>query len=236
MGQFSRIGIIGAMASEVEQLQVDMDNAETHVSAGMTFYAGSLCGQDVVVVQSGFGKVCAAVCVEILIGAYRCDAIVNAGVAGSLDARIDIGDVVVATDVIHHDMDCSPIGFEEGRIPLFDVDAFPADENLSALAVRAHDLAGLGTTCHRGRIASGDQFIAGAEQKNHIVSRFGASCAEMEGASVGQAAYMNGVPFAVIRAISDKADGSASMDYGEFERVAANHEVAIIEQMMRLLS
>jgi adenosylhomocysteine nucleosidase len=156
--------------------------------------------------------------------------VVNTGVAGSLCNDLDIGDLVVSRDAMYHDFDCNAVGYPTGKVPGMDVIAFPADEMLMQAAFEAADHVNPGHT-RIGRVASGDQFVCSKEQKDHIIAVTQALCTEMEGAAIAQAAYRNGVPFAILRAISDKADDSAQMDYPTFETIAA-HRCAAVTQAL----
>ena len=217
-----KLGIIGAMSVEVEMLKQNMTDVEVAERCSMSFYEGMLEGVPAVVVECGVGKVNAALCVQILCDLYQVTHLVNTGVAGSLDPRQDIGDLVVSTDAMYHDFDCHPINpnYAVGQVPGLPVRAFPADRELSELAIQAAEKASAGQV-FRGRIASGDQFICDQKVKDTIVQNTQALCAEMEGAAIAHAAWRNGLPFVVIRAISDKADNSAQMDYPTFEAMAA---------------
>lgn len=229
------IGIIGAMEQEVAQLQADMEQVETVQKAGMTFHKGILCGKEAVVVQSGIGKVNAGICAQILADEFHVDVLINTGVAGALDERLNIGDMVISTDAVQHDMNVEPLGYEKGQIPGMDVLAFPADKELVEKAAQANREANPEIGTFTGRVASGDQFIAGADKKQEIIESFHAMCAEMEGAAIAQASYLNKVPFVVLRAISDKADDSATMDYPTFEAQAAQHCVKLVEEFLKRL-
>ena len=215
-----KLGIIGAMDVEVATLKEKMEGAAVSVKAGMEFCEGTLEGLPAVVVQCGVGKVNAALCAQILCDCYGVTAVVNTGIAGSLCAELDIADLVISRDAIHHDFDLRFWGRPVGQVPGFDVTAFPADEKLIGLAFAAAEAVNPGHN-RIGRVASGDQFICSAEQKEKIIADTQAVCAEMEGASIAHAAYRNGVPFVILRAISDKADDSAEMDYPTFEALAA---------------
>lgn len=215
-----KLGIIGAMQVEVEILLGKMENRQERVIAGSTFHTGTLEGLDVVVVQCGVGKVNAALCAQILCDCFGVTHLVNTGIAGSLNPALDIGDLVVSTDAMYHDFDCTHFGYPYGRVPGMDVTAFPADEALSDFAFAAAEQANPGHT-RRGRIASGDRFVAEKSVKEQIIAATGGLCTEMEGAAIAQTAYRNAVPFVILRAISDKADDSAQMDYPTFERQAA---------------
>ena len=215
-----KLGIIGAMDVEVATLKAKMEDVTVATRAGMEYCAGKLEGLDAVVVQCGIGKINAAMCTQILIDSFGVDAIVNTGIAGSLCADLDIGDLVISRDAIHHDFDLRFWGRPIGQVPGMDVIAFPADEKLMNAAFAAAEAENAGHT-KVGRVASGDQFICSKEQKEKIIADTEAICAEMEGASIAHTAYRNGVPFVIIRAISDKADDSAEMDYPTFEAIAA---------------
>lgn len=229
------IGIIGAMEEEVAALKEDMDIQETVEQASMVFCKGKLCGKDVVVVRSGIGKVNAGICAQILVDRFQADVLINTGIAGSLDARIDIGDMVISTDALHHDMDATIFGDALGQIPRMDTLAFPADEELVNKAVRANEKANPDIYTFAGRVASGDQFISSGEVKEKIVENFHPLCVEMEGAGIAQAAYLNRVSYVIIRAISDKADNSATMDYPTFERQAIAHSVRLMKELLTML-
>ena len=229
------IGIIGAMEEEVEALKEAMEIRKTEEVAGMVFCEGVLCGKDAVVVRSGIGKVNAGICAQILVDHFDVDVLINTGIAGSLDARIDIGDMVISTDAVHHDMDATIFGDPAGQVPRMDTLAFPADGVLVEKAKAANEKANPEIRTFTGRVASGDQFISSAEAKERIVSMFHPLCTEMEGAGIAQAAYLNKVSYVIIRAISDKADNSAVMDYPEFERQAITHSVRLMKELVTLL-
>lgn len=230
-----KLGIIGAMAVEVAALKEKMAGAAVSVKAGMEFCEGVLEGLPVVVVQCGVGKVNAALCTQILCDCYGVTAIVNTGIAGSLCSDLDIADLVVSRDAIHHDFDLHFWGRPVGQVPGFDVTAFPADEALIAKAFAAAEAVNPGHN-RIGRVASGDQFICSREQKEKIIADTQAICAEMEGASIAHTAYRNGIPFVIIRAISDKADDSAEMDYPTFEAQAAHRCAQVTMAMAKRLA
>lgn len=230
------IGIIGAMNEEVEHLMKEMDTEQTSEYASMTFHQGKLCGKDVVIVRSGVGKVNAAVCAQVLADRFRVDTLINTGIAGSLDADIDIGDMVISTDAVQHDMDASIFGDPVGQVPRMDVFAFPADETLVKLAEEANEEANPDIHTFTGRIVSGDQFISDAGVKEKLVKTFQAKCTEMEGAAIAHVAYLNGISCVIIRAISDKADNSAMMDYPEFERRAIVHSTRLVKCLLKKLN
>ncbi len=213
-----KLGIIGAMDVEVQTLKEQMKNLSVIEKAGTEFWEGQLENIPVVLVKCGIGKVNAAICTQILCDCFGVTHIVNTGIAGSLCAEQDIGDMVVSSDVWHHDFDCVAFGYEMCRIPGMP-QSFAADETLIALAKQAAEQTG---SCVRiGRVASGDQFVADPALKNQIIQRTQALCTEMEGAAIAQTAYRNGIRFVILRCISDKADNSAEMDYPSFEAMAA---------------
>ena len=226
------IGIIGAMEVEVAILKEKMEDVRIIKKASMDFYEGILAGKKVVVVRSGIGKVNAGICAQILADVFSVDAIINTGIAGSLNKNINIGDIVLATDVVQHDMDATGFGYRKGQIPQMPVFFFNADDNLRRLAAEVCKEVNPDIQVFEGRIASGDQFVCDQDVKNRIVSEFSAYATEMEGAAIGQAAYLNEIPFLVVRAISDKADGSAQMDYSEFEKAAVDHSVRLTLNML----
>lgn len=226
------IGIIGAMEVEVAILKEKMEDVRIIKKASMDFYEGILAGKKVVVVRSGIGKVNAGICAQILADVFSVDAIINTGIAGSLNKNINIGDIVLSTDVVQHDMDATGFGYRKGQIPQMPVFFFNADDNLRRLAAEVCKEVNPDIQVFEGRIASGDQFVCDQDVKNQIVSEFSAYATEMEGAAIGQAAYLNEIPFLVVRAISDKADGSAQMDYSEFEKAAVDHSVRLTLNML----
>ncbi|MGN0252051.1 MAG: 5'-methylthioadenosine/adenosylhomocysteine nucleosidase [Oliverpabstia sp.] len=231
----NRVGIIGAMDIEVDALKEQMVDVTRVNKASMEFYQGKLNGKDVVVVRSGIGKVNAAVCTQILADVFEVEAVINTGIAGSLKNEINIGDIVVSTDTLQHDMDAVEFGYPKGQIPGMKVFSFVANAALRETAVRVCRKVNPEIQVFEGRIVSGDQFVARAEVKNGIINEFEGYCTEMEGAAIAQTAYLNGIPFVVVRAISDKADNSATMDYPTFERQAAQHCVNLVGEMLREL-
>ena len=227
------LGIIGAMADEVSQLKQEMSNVKIVQAAGMEFYQGTIGGKEAVVVRSGIGKVNAAMCVQILADRFQVDGIVNTGIAGSLRAEINIGDMVLSTDAVQHDVDAVAFGYPVGQIPQMDVFSFEADEKLRKMALACSQKVNPELGVFEGRIVTGDQFISDKEKKQWLTDTFQGFCTEMEGAAIAQAAYLNGIPFLIVRAISDKADDSAHMDYGEFEEKAVEHSVNLMLALVK---
>ncbi len=227
------LGIIGAMAEEVELLKEEMEQPRIISVAGMDFYKGMVGGREAVVVRSGVGKVNGAMCVQILADRFGVNGIVNTGIAGSLKAEIDIGDLVLATDAVQHDVDATQFSYPLGQIPQMKVFSFEADGRLRAAAAECCRQVNPDIHVYEGRILTGDQFVSSKEKKAWLVQNFGGVCTEMEGAAIAQAAYLNGIPFLIVRAISDKADDSAQMDYEEFERLAIIHSTNLTRALIK---
>lgn len=222
------LGIIGAMDEEVAKIKEQMEDVETKQIASMEFLKGTVKGHPVVVVRSGIGKVNAAMCTQILADIYHVDAVINTGIAGSLNADINIGDIVLSTDALEHDMDAVAFGYPVGQIPRMDTLSFKADEQLRKTAKEICEKVNPDVTVFEGRVVSGDQFISDKQKKEWLIENFAGYCTEMEGAAIAHAAYLNDIPFLIIRAISDKADDSASVDYPAFEAKAIEHSVRLL--------
>lgn len=231
----NKIGIIGAMDEEVHIIKNQMQKVTVRTIASMEFYEGSFQGKEVVAVRCGIGKVNAAVCTQILSDIYHVDAVINTGVAGSLRNEIDIADIVLSTDTLQHDVDATGFGYDLGVIPRMEISIFQADKRLISLAkeVCVELLPSVGV--HTGRIVSGDQFISDSSKKAWLVENFNGYCTEMEGAAIAQTAYLNQIPFLIIRAISDKADHSAEMAYNEFEEMAIKNTVQLLKGLVARL-
>ncbi len=221
-------GIIGAMHIEVETIKSLMENKISETVSGVEYIKGTLHGKNIVIAVCGIGKVAAAMCAQTMILKYSPDCIINTGVGGSLSTRLSIGDIAVAESLVQHDMDTSPLGDPIGLISGINIVNIPADNTVAQTLLKGietlENIKGVS-----GVIASGDQFIASAEKKKFITENFNAIVCEMEGASVAQVCYTNSVPFGVVRAVSDCADGSSHMDYGEFLPMAAANTAKLIE-------
>lgn len=226
-----KIGIIGAMDLELETLKNHMQDVKITKKATMDFFEGTLNGTPVVIVKCGIGKVNAGICVQVLADLFQVTHVINTGVAGSLQAQIDIGDIVVSKDALYHDMDVTSLGYKPGEIPQLGLE-FKADDNLIALAKSSCEEVNPDIHVFTGRVVSGDQFISSKEVKDRIIENFQGLCTEMEGAAIAHASFLNEVPFVIIRAISDKADDSAEMDYPTFEKKAAEHSAKLVEHMV----
>ena len=228
-----KYGIIGAMDPEVTSLQESLTDPKSEIIADMKFVSGRLGQTEAVIVKCGMGKVNAGICAHTLIQKYGCTKIINTGVAGSLDNRIDIGDIVVSTEAVQHDFDVSIIGFQKGEIPYTGLVAFPSDPALHDEAVKAVKATAPEINVFEGRVCSGDQFIASSEQKNKILETFGGLCCEMEGGAIAQVCYLNHTPYVILRAISDKADHSEEMSFEQFAETAAKRCAAIVHVMVK---
>lgn len=228
----SKIGIIGAMELEVEELKARMSVTNVKKKAGMEFYEGHLNAASVVIVRSGVGKVNAALCVQILADDFQVTHIINTGVAGSLNAGLNIGDILISKDALHHDVDATVFGYLPGEVPQLGTREFPADKHLAQLAKTSCEKVNPGLNAVIGRVVSGDQFICGKEIKERLIAQFKGDCAEMEGAAIAHSAFLNNIPFVIIRAISDKADDSAEVDYPVFEKAAARHSARLVADMV----
>ncbi len=229
---YTKIGIIGAMAEEVSLLEQDIKQSTIVVQAGMSFYEGLLFDVPIVLCKSGVGKVNAAVCTQILIDRFGVDCILFTGVAGALNPELNIGDIVISTDCMQHDMDVSALGFERGVIPYADTSIFTADLELVERAYQASKQL-FGGRILKGRVLSGDQFIADRDKVKQLHIELSGACTEMEGAAVAQVCQMNQVPFVVIRSMSDKADGSAHINFSEFTQLAADHSYRLVAHLVK---
>ncbi len=231
------IGIIGAMDEEIALIKQRLDIVSAKKIIGNDFYMGKMHGHSVVLTRCGIGKVNAAICTQVLIDMYGVDYIINTGVAGAISSQLKVGDVVVSDDIVHHDMDCTQFGYELGVIPRMQESYFKADVELINLAKQtcSEVVAATNNKAYVGRIASGDQFIASSEQKERISKNFGAFCAEMESAAIAQTAFLNKVPFVIVRAISDNANAEATMSFDEFVEFAAKNASDVVEQMVKAI-
>ena len=226
-----KIGIIGAMAIETEGLIREMTDTKSTVVSGVTFTEGVLCGRDVVVATSGVGKVFAAICAEAMILRFGVTALLNTGVAGGLSPMLEVGDVVLADEVVQHDMNTTALGDPQGLLSGLNIVKIPADKRL--LKALCSATAALDYNGMVGTVASGDLFVEKKKTKEGLVRDFDALACEMEGAAIGHVAFVNGVPFAVLRTISDGGDG---MEFSEFCPLAAKTAVAITKEFLNRLA
>ncbi len=225
------IGVIGALSQEVEGLIELLDLHECESVGGIEFHTGRLAEKTVVVAKCGVGKVFAAMCAEAMIVRYSPSLIINTGVGGALDGSLTTGDIVIADRLCQHDMDTSPLGDPKGLISGINVIYMGCDERAVNLLMRIGEK--LSYRVMRGTVASGDRFIAAKDEKDRIVSGFGAAACEMEGAAIAQVAFVNKIPFVVIRAISDSADGEATMDYMTFLPIAAERSTSLTLDLIK---
>ncbi|RRD39753.1 5'-methylthioadenosine/adenosylhomocysteine nucleosidase [Leptotrichia sp. OH3620_COT-345] len=224
------IGIIGAVIEEAEAIKNEMTDIQEEVSEGITFFKGKFCNKDVIFVQSGIGKVNAAMTATILIYKYNVDKVIFSGVAGSLDERVNIGDIVIGTDLVHHDFDTRKFGYKLGQIPQMDVWAFESDRELIE---KIRKIENGKYKLIFGRILTGDQFIDESNRKERLGKEFEALCTDMEGAAVAQVCYRMNVKFLVIRSISDSLNDKSAMEYYEFVKLAANNSKEILKEILK---
>ncbi|MBE6555357.1 MAG: 5'-methylthioadenosine/adenosylhomocysteine nucleosidase [Ruminococcaceae bacterium] len=228
--QQARIGIIGAMQIETEGLLAEMTDKKTHTVSGVTYTEGMLCGKQVVVATSGVGKVFAAVCAEAMILRFGVSALLNTGVAGGLLPELEVGDVVLADSVVQHDMNTTALGDARGLLSGINVIKLETDRAL--LKPLCEATAALGYNAVVGTVATGDLFVTKESTKERLAAEFDAVACEMEGGAIGHVAYINSIPFVVLRTISDGGDG---MEYAEFAPLAAKTSTAITKTFLELL-
>ena len=224
------IGIIGAMDIEVEKIKAFLTDVSEEKISGVNFVSGKFSGKDVVVAKCGVGKVFSGLCAEAMILKYSPELIINVGVAGCLDENLKIGDIVIADNVCQHDMDTSPLGDPVGLLSDINIIKIPADKKACDLFIKCAEELSLPYSV--GTIASGDQFVSSAEKKKFIIDNFDAKSCEMEGGSIGHVCYVNNVPFAVLRAMSDGADDGAKMDFPTFAKMAAENSTQVIKAFL----
>ncbi len=225
------IGIICAMQDEAKALVDIMTNARTEKYGGVEFFIGSIEGTEAVISVCGVGKVFAAMCAQTMILKYAPSEIINIGVAGGLNPSLKIGDTVVAQKVCQHDMDTSALGDPKGMVSGVNMIYFPCDDAIVDGVCKAASSAGI--ECLRGTVASGDIFVSDSEKKSFIRETFAADTCEMEGGAVGQVCYVAGVPFCVIRSVSDGGDESANTDFYTFLQMAVKNGTRILRAYIK---
>ena len=239
-----KLGIIGAMEVEVDQLVNELDGDVVGVFAGTRFHEGTMGPHDipVVVVRCGVGKTNAAMCTQALIDHYDVTHVINTGIAGALDEGLHIGDLVISTDAVHHDMDVIGLGYTPGFVPELEGGqtrggkaAFEADEWLRGQMRQAALEAAPEITIVEGRVASGDLFVCEQADRDRIAQTFGASCCEMEGASIAHVCWRNDVPFVIVRAISDNADDTSKVEYRDAEERTAHGCAEIVRHAVDVI-
>ncbi len=252
------VGIIGAVQQEVDLLCESLENAETLSVAGIEFHCGILSGVPIVVARCGVGKVFSALCAQIMIDRFGVSRIINTGAAGGTEAGLRVLDMVACTDAVHHDMDVTAFGYPMGQVPGTESLSFAADERMRLASIKTFEgfdlnfYQGIDTSSgdgheifaqlerlpiiKEGRVASGDVFVADDALRSRIVNEFQASCVEMEGAAIAQVAHANGIPFLILRSISDLAGEDAGISYEDFSRLAARISSAVVLGMMECSS
>lgn len=229
-----KIAIVAAMEEEVQILREKIIGRRVENQFGMNFYLGQLAGHDVVLLKSGIGKVAAATSTTLLLSRYKIDAVINTGSAGGLNSSLNIGDILVSTDVTYHDANVTAFGYQQGQMPDCPV-TFPASKDYQKLAMKSiaeHKIKGIS-----GLICSGDTFVKGDKQLHYIQKNFPKAIAvEMEGAAIGHVCWLLGVPFIVVRAVSDVADKKSDISFEKFLSTAAKHSSLIVETMLHRLT
>ncbi|MDB8792675.1 5'-methylthioadenosine/adenosylhomocysteine nucleosidase [Romboutsia sp. 1001216sp1] len=233
-GNENVLGIIGAMEEEVEILKEKMDIKETTTIAGIKFYKGTLHDKNIVLVRSGVGKVNMAMCTQVLVDKFNVSALVNSGVAGTMNEDLNQGDVVISTTTVQHDFDTTAFGDPLGEISRLNKRFFDADKNMINKAKEAAKNV-KGVNIVDGMVATGDQFVAGGDIAKKIKDNFkDVEAVEMEGAAMAQVAYLNDIPFVILRSISDKANGEADLSYEEFLPIAAKNASSLLEEFIKI--
>ncbi|MEE1079026.1 MAG: 5'-methylthioadenosine/adenosylhomocysteine nucleosidase [Agathobacter sp.] len=226
-----RIGIIGAMQMEVDTLKESLENISTETISGVEFVSGTFGDKEIVAAVCGVGKVFAAICAQTMILKYNVDQMINIGVGGTLTRDLSVLDVALATQVVQHDMDTSPLGDPVGLISGINQIFFESDKGM--VNILASCMKDKGIHFVKGTIATGDQFLENPEKKASIREMFQAIACEMEGGSIGHVCFVNNVPFAILRSISD-GDGGA-IDYQTFAEKAAVQSIdVVIEYLNRI--
>ncbi|MBE4907564.1 5'-methylthioadenosine/adenosylhomocysteine nucleosidase [Bacillus luteolus] len=225
-----KIGIIGAMQVEIDLLIARMETYENSTVAGFPFYTGTLFGKDIVLTRCGVGKVNSAACTQILIDRFNVDCIINTGIAGSLRKEIGILDLVISSDVTHHDVRKAQM---KNLFPY--QESFIANNRMIVLAQKACETLEVKPNYHFGRIVSGECFVSDTRLKETIINEYSPACVEMEGSAIGHVAFLNNIPFLILRCISDQADDEAAMSYENFEKLAANQSAAVVLEMIKMM-
>ncbi|RIN84577.1 5'-methylthioadenosine/adenosylhomocysteine nucleosidase [Mammaliicoccus sciuri] len=224
------IGIIGAMEEEVEILKSSIENRETIQIAHVIFYKGNIEDKQVVLAQSGIGKVNAAITATLLINEFKPDLIINTGSAGSVDSELNIGDIIISNKVYYHDVNATAFGYKLGQVPSMP-EFYETDKELIDLAkssIEQLDLNGI-----VGEVATGDSFIGSINQRKVIKSNFPtASVVEMEAGAIAQTCYQYNVPIIVTRAVSDLADKESDVTFEEFLKVACVNSSKIVKLLL----
>lgn len=225
------IGIIGAMELEIELLKNNMKSEKEQSIAGMNFCTGKIHDKDVVLTCCGVGKVNAAACTQILIDKFNAGSIINTGIAGGLNSNVKVCDLVISENVTYHDVNKRQM---KNLFPF--MDCFKGDKHLIDIAIKACEMnKSKKWDYHVGRIVSGECFVSDSKLKQRIIEAYSPYCVEMEGAAIGHVAYINGLPFVVIRSISDNADDDADMSYDAFEKISAEISSSVVLDMIKMI-
>ncbi len=228
------VGIICAMELELQGLLDIIKTESTMEKSGTTYYKGKIGETDVVLVQCGIGKVSAAICTQMLIDFYNPDVIINSGVAGALSVDVTVGDIVIATAAVQHDFDSTAFGEPKGTLELLGkkMIELPADEDFSAKLFEAAKKLD-DTRAFRGIIATGDKFVADSDERLSIGKEFSALACEMEGGAMAQVCVRAGVPFAILRSISDDIGHNTTVDFNEFKVMAAKKTIDVLSEVLK---
>lgn len=227
-------GIICALKVEVEDIIKMMENVKVEEKAGMRFYSGKIFGKEVAAVECGVGKVNAAMCAQVMIDLYSPNEIINSGIAGALSEDTEIGDVVICTDVVQHDMDTTELGEPRGQLQFNDCVLIEIEANEGIVKrLESACSAVIGTKYKKGRVATGDRLVLNRDKRKKINEIFSAVACEMEGGAIAQVCFRNKVPFGIIRAISDSMRENEGVDYFKFRDMAASRSVQIICEYLR---
>lgn len=228
------IALIGAMQEELSAVLALMPDVHVQSVAGRQFWLGHLHGHEVVAVLSGIGKVAAAITATVLIEKFQVQRMLFTGVAGGLAAHVQLGDVVVGTELLQHDMNASPL-FPKYEVPLLGRSRFATDINMTSCLIDSAAQALPKAKVHAGLIISGDQFVSSASESRRLQSEIcDALAVEMEGAALAQVCHAYDIPLAVVRTLSDRADDSAHIDFLQFVKdVASRYSAAIVSEFLR---
>lgn len=231
----TRIGIIGAMDEEVQKLKEQLGSYQEKVIAGTPFYQGIIAGQDVILLQSGIGKVNAALSTAVLLNHFQPDVVINTGSAGGFNKDLEVGDIVISTEVRYHDVDATVFGYEYGQVPQMPA-TYKAEERLINLAEKAAKTEINAHNIVKGLIATGDSFMSDPERVAFVMTKFpDLQAAEMEAGAIAQVCHRFETPFVIIRSLSDIAGKEASTSFDKFLQTAATHSAELILTMIKEL-
>lgn len=226
-----KVAIIGAMEEEVTILRDKLENLKQETIAGSEFNIGTLNGVDAIVLKSGIGKVNAAMSTTILLEKFKPDVVINTGSAGGYHEELNVGDIVISTEVRHHDVDVTIFGYEYGQVPQMPA-AFVSDEKLFAVAEEAaKEITDI--QVGKGLIVTGDSFMNDPARVDFVRGKFTDLYAvEMEAAAIAQVAYQFGTPFVIIRSLSDIAGKESNISFDQFLETAAKHSAELVLKMV----